>query len=413
MRTFRPRWPDGNGGYRECNKWYFEHRDLNGVVHRFPGFADRTATEELGRKVVRIISLHSAGVALDPTLLESIKRFSPRLRSRLQKFGVLDARQTAGTRQIGELMGEWRKSLQARERTPKQVAQVTSRVWRVLDAAGVKCWNDINAINVERALKAKREAGLSVQSSNHFLSAVRQFIRWVVANGFAVEDPLRVLRPLNPRMDRRLVRRAFEPDELHALLRATAVGPVRQGLTGAERVTLYVLAVESGLRANELRSLRASSFDLATDRPTVKVEAGASKRRRDDVLPLKPETARALQVHLRNHQPWDRAFRLNSSWRAAEMLGEDRDAAGIACTDGRTLDFHSLRHTFISNLARAGVSPRVAQALARHSTPMLTFGVYAHLGSDDERRSLALLPDLSSAGAVIDDSKVPILDRTA
>jgi integrase len=265
----------------------------------------------------------------------------------------------------------------------------------VLDAAGVKCWNDINAIKVERALKAKREAGLSVQSSNHFLSAVRQFIRWVVTNGFAVEDPLRVLRPLNPRMDRRLIRRAFEPDELRALLRATAIGPVRQGLTGSERVTLYVLAVESGLRANELRSLRASSFDLATDRPTVKVEAGASKRRRDDVLPLKPETARALQVHLRNHQPWDRAFRLNGSWRAAEMIAEDREAAGIRTTDGRALDFHSLRHTFISNLARAGVAPRVAQALARHSTPMLTFGVYAHLGSDDERRALASLPDLS------------------
>ncbi len=152
----------------------------------------------------------------------------------------------------------------------------------------------------------------------------------------------------------------------------------------------------SALRANELRSLRASSFDLATDRPTVKVAAGASKRRRDDVLPLKPETARALQVHLRNHQPWDRAFRLNKSWRAAQMLGEDRDAAGISCADGRALDFHSVRHTFISNLARAGVAPRVAQALARHSTPMLTFGVYAHLGADDERRALELLPSLAA-----------------
>jgi len=200
-------------------------------------------------------------------------------------------------------------------------------------------------------------------------------------------------------MDRRLVRRAFEPHELQELLRATAAGPVRQGLTGAERVTLYVLALESGLRANELRSLRASSFDLATDRPTVKVAAGASKRRRDDVLPLKPETARALQVHLRNHQPWDGTFRLNKSWRAAQMLGEDRDAAGITCDDGRVLDFHSLRHTFISNLARAGVALRVAQALARHSTPMLTFGVYAHLGADDERRALDALPDLNGCAA--------------
>ena len=37
-------------------------------------------------------------------------------------------------------------------------------------------------------------------------------------------------------------------------------------------------------------------------------------------------------------------------------------------TQGCVADFHALRHTFISNLARAGVHPRNAQALARHST---------------------------------------------
>jgi integrase len=119
------------------------------------------------------------------------------------------------------------------------------------------------------------------------------------------------------------------------------------------------------------------------------------------VLPLKPETARALRAHLRDHKPWEPAFRLNRSWRAAEMLAQDRDAAKIKLTDGRALDFHSLRHTFISNLARAGVAPRVAQALARHSTPMLTFGVYAHLGSDDERRALEALPSLGADSRVV------------
>ncbi|MFH5804676.1 hypothetical protein [Alienimonas sp. DA493] len=36
-----------------------------------------------------------------------------------------------------------------------------------------------------------------------------------------------------------------------------------------------------------------------------------------------------------------------------------RDAAG------RVLDFHALRHTFVTNLARSGVHPKHAQALAR------------------------------------------------
>jgi site-specific recombinase XerD len=34
---------------------------------------------------------------------------------------------------------------------------------------------------------------------------------------------------------------------------------------------------------------------------------------------------------------------------------------------GKFADFHGLRHTFVTNLCRAGVSPQTAQSLARHS----------------------------------------------
>jgi len=52
------------------------------------------------------------------------------------------------------------------------------------------------------------------------------------------------------------------------------------------------------------------------------------------------------------------------------MIKADLAAAGVPYKDAhdRYADFHALRHTFISNLARAGVHPRNAQALARHST---------------------------------------------
>jgi hypothetical protein len=43
---------------------------------------------------------------------------------------------------------------------------------------------------------------------------------------------------------------------------------------------------------------------------------------------------------------------------------------------GRHLDFHALRHTFATMLARAGVSPRVAMELMRHSDMRLTAKTY-------------------------------------
>jgi hypothetical protein len=91
-------------------------------------------------------------------------------------------------------------------------------------------------------------------------------------------------------------------------------------------------------------------------------------------------------------------FALNRSWRPCEMLGHDLAAAGISQRDddGHVADFHSLRVSYISSLARANVPPKVVHALARHSTPLLTYDRYVKIGKDDERRALAALPEFSA-----------------
>ena len=65
---------------------------------------------------------------------------------------------------------------------------------------------------------------------------------------------------------------------------------------------------------------------------------------------------------------------------------------------GRFADFHALRHTFISNLARAGVHSRNAQALARHSTIDLTMNVYTHVDMDDLAGEVENLPAVLGGG---------------
>jgi integrase len=58
------------------------------------------------------------------------------------------------------------------------------------------------------------------------------------------------------------------------------------------------------------------------------------------------------------------------------------------------VDFHALRHTFITRLARSGVSPAVAKTLARHSTITLTMDRYTHTLMSDQRAALNRLPNL-------------------
>ena len=55
-------------------------------------------------------------------------------------------------------------------------------------------------------------------------------------------------------------------------------------------------------------------------------------------------------------------------------------------------DFHALRHTFITNMMKSGVTPKTAQALARHSTIDLTMNVYTSLTVTDQAAALSRLP---------------------
>ena len=66
------------------------------------------------------------------------------------------------------------------------------------------------------------------------------------------------------------------------------------------------------------------------------------------------------------------------------MIRIDLAAADIPYRDdGKDYDFHALRHQFITGLARAGVSLKSAQELARHSKPELTANTYTHLTIKD------------------------------
>ena len=90
------------------------------------------------------------------------------------------------------------------------------------------------------------------------------------------------------------------------------------------------------------------------------------------------------------------------------MLRDDLADAQIPYENksGRVFDFHALRHQFISNLASAGVHPKVAQQLARHSSISLTMDRYTHLQSADVTNALHELPELPTTREQLGEPKV-------
>ena len=180
---------------------------------------------------------------------------------------------------------------------------------------------------------------------------------------------------------------------MRKLLATTVAGPKRFSMTGYERALVYRFAAETGLRRKELRNLKKLSFDI--EKCTVTVEAAYSKRRRHDVLPLRPQTAAEMEHYLASKHPGAKAFKI--PYKTADMLKADLEDAGIPYVDdaGRYADFHSLRHTTGSLLAANGTHPKVIQSIMRHSDINLSMSRYTHIFNGQESQAVANLPDLS------------------
>ena len=364
--------PNGGRVKRLSRKWYVEFVNAHGVRRRVSGFGDKQATQQLAAELERKADREQSGL---------VDRFAEHCK-----------------RPLTEHLDDWHTTLLAKGTTAAHAKLVTRRARRVFEGCRFTYWSDLSASKVQTYVGDLQDRGASVQTCNFYLQAVKQFGRWMVQDGRAPDSPLAHLKGGNVRIDRRHDRRAFTDDELRTLLDTTRNGPTRFRMTGPERAVLYQLAAETGLRASELRSLTWASFDLVSSTPLVIVKAAYSKHRRDDTLPLKESSAEML-VHLRDAlgaMDQEAVFAVMPE-KLAKMLRVDLTDAGVAYRDdaGHVVDFHALRHTYITNLARAGVHPKVAQQLARHSTITLTMDRYSHLVIGDLSNALHALPDLS------------------
>lgn len=395
MRVFKSTYRAADGSTRKTRRWYVgitrDGREL-----RLAGYTDRAPTRALGRQVERLVRAVASEQPIPRDLQDWVDRASATVREKLAGWGLLDRRRMAAAQPLSVLLEEWRDSLAARGRSAQHVGESYRDALSVFAACEFTRFSQIEALAVERHLAQRRKDGASVRRSNALLGAARQFCRWMVAHGRAHQDPLVLCRKLDPETDRKVRRRALEHEEALRLLAATCTAPAQEGVSGATRALVYWLAIETGLRRSEIVSLTAGDFALDLGCATVTVGARASKRRTADTLPLRPELAAALRVHLRDRLPTAPAFGLPAGWRSWRSIEADLALARIVRVDesGRVVDFHSLRTTLCTWMDRAGISLRTRQEIARHSSAMLTVGTYTALRSDDAARALELLPEL-------------------
>ena len=366
----------------KSKKWWGRYRDENGVERRVPLATDKSAAQAMLNELIKKVERRASG--------------------------VVDRYDDHRKRPIQEHLVDFERNLKCKGGTLEHARNVVFRCRQIITGCQIRFVSELNSSRIQVFLAGLRESGRSIQTSNHYLRAIKQFTRWLVKDRRAGDDPLAFIPMLNVSTDRRHDRRPLTEVELTALLNVASNGPVVLRMTGQDRAMLYTVAAYTGLRASELASLTPESFRLDDVPPTVTVQAAYSKHRRQDVLPLHASLVSQIRPWLARKPACEPAW--PGTWakgkRAGKMLQHDLEAAGIPYVDeyGLYADFHSLRHTFITNMVKAGVNPKTAQSLARHSTIDLTMNVYTSLTVHDQASALASLPAVPVLGPLVSET---------
>lgn len=223
--------------------------------------------------------------------------------------------------------------------------------------------------------------GLSAATAARRRSAVRQFYRFALTEGWRADDPSR--RVDAPKKGRPLPK-VLSREEITALI--TAAG-AKDGAQGLRLACMVELLYASGLRVSELLALRLEA--VARD-PAYLIVTG--KGGKDRLAPLNDAARTAVKAYLEARSsflpkgdkanPWlfpsrGAGGRLTRR-RFAQLLDEGALAAGV---DPQKVSPHVLRHAFATHLLEGGADLRVVQTLLGHAD-ISTTQIYTHVASD-------------------------------
>ena len=290
------------GGKRVKGYWYASWHDHNGQRRtKCTRTTDKATAERIARKKEADAALRRDGVI--DAALEGISAQSQR--------------------SIESHLADFESKLRATNRTDKHITSTMQFIRWVADHAGFDTVADISADGVNRYAGKLRDEGRAARTIQAHLNAVKAFAKWLTEHHKLPRDPLSSVKKPNPKADRRRERRMLLPEEWHRLEVATQAGPVRYGMDGKERATLYATAIQSGLRSNELRSLTRGRLYFDSEPPYITCKAGSTKNRKDARQYIQPELAIDLKEHIVTKAPKAPVFKLPHETNLARMLRND------------------------------------------------------------------------------------------
>jgi len=297
-----------------------------------------------------------------------------------------------------EHLNEWVES-KKNETEPRTYLKYNQIVNEFLDHVGIKAerlLREITPTDIRSWRDALKRKGLAAPTVNDSIKTVRMPFKAAHDAGYIEINPCtkNSVRPIKDE-DRNVEKDVFTPEQIAAL---TEVAP-SEDWKGAILCGYY-----TGLRLRDISDLEWGTVDL--DARTIRVTA--RKTRKPITVPIHPQFALWLEKQTRGigkaavfptlagksgggKSGLSMAFK--RIMESAKIKGRLLRKATGAGRSQSSLSFHSLRHSFNSAMANAGVAPEIRQKLTGHaSTPMNA--QYTHHELEPLRAAVSLIPSI-------------------
>jgi len=230
-------------------------------------------------------------------------------------------------------------------------------------------------------LAGEVQQGKSPRSISRYLSAYRQFYRWLLRDGKISADPVALIE--SPKTGRGLPK-ALSEQQVESLLAAPDTGT----LLGMRDRAMLELMYATGLRVSELVGLELANLNL--NQGVIRVMGKGQKER---LIPIGAEAHDSLNIYLRSGRPEIlKGVQTNTVFVTTRKAGMTRQAFwymvnryAAQCDISKKLSPHMLRHSFATHLLNHGADLRVVQLLLGHSD-LSTTQIYTHIAREGLKR---------------------------
>jgi integrase len=291
---------------------------------------------------------------------------------------------------LAEFLAEWLTHVSRNRRQRTRDAYRITVERHLVPALGRLKLAEIRPLHIERFITAQHDRGLAPATvAKHFWTLHKALDRAVAWGKLARNPADRVEKPGTSEAQVRTFDVAEQAKILGRAAGTWQYGPIMLGLA-------------TGMRRGEIVALRWRDVDLeggvlavrgSVEESSAGVELGATKT---DAAVRRIRIPESIVAFLTDHRAKQRQlYRAVSAYRDRGLVFPSEDGSPkrpSTVTTGfarlcRTLEigdahFHCLRHTFATEMLRAGVPVKVVSEMLGHASVATTLRIYAHVLAD-------------------------------